>query len=178
MRLAEWLQERGEETTRRWLHELRRGPGGGGKEENGLLGALVAYMVSFLPACVGQRRDEGMAIWQQATHLYGSLAVRRGLAAGEVVEEIQLLRGVILRLYLADFSEGGGEARGGIRPREILALNEVLDAGVARASIAYVDDLFFAHVQGPGFLPEMDEETSREILRQLEGFREELPREE
>jgi hypothetical protein len=98
------------------------------------------------------------------------------LAAGEVVEEFQLLRGVILRLYLLDYLPRASQEGTGFSgsPMEFLALNRVLDRGVSQASVSYVDDLFFAHLQGSGVAEGIDDALKDEILRQLEGFRDEL----
>jgi hypothetical protein len=109
-------------------------------------------------------------LWEQGNHLYGSYGVRRGLAAGEVVEELQLLRGTVLRHLLSEYASGQGLQ---VSPRELLALNEVLDSGVARASVAYVDDLFFAHLQGSGVPEGSDPEVEEELGRQLEALRRE-----
>jgi hypothetical protein len=141
-----------------------------------LLRSVVVHLVSFIPPCLGEQRERGLEVWQQATHLYGSLAVRRGLAAGEVVEELQLLRNVILRLFLVDAPPGSSSEPTVefIPPLEFLALNRVLDVGVVRASIAYVDDLFFAHLQGSGVPGEITQELVEEMEHQLQGFRKDL----
>ena len=92
MRLKTWLESREGEISDRWMQELRLSEGcqGGGNEK--ILETVARHLVSFLPSCFGERRERGLEVWQNATHLYGSLALRRGLAAGEVVEELQLLR--------------------------------------------------------------------------------------
>jgi len=176
VKLKAWLELREEDIADRWMQELRLSEGrqGGGSEN--LLEEVVRHLVSFLPPCIGEFRERGIEVWQQAAHLYGSLALRRGLAAGEVVEEFQLLRGVILRLYLLDvLSKTEGEGSGKtILHMDFLTLNRVLDKGVSRANVSYVDDLFFAHLQGSGVSEGVNDEVAEELLRQLEGFREEL----
>ena len=68
-----------------------------------------------------------------------------------------------------------GEASNeGIPPLDLLALNRVLDLCVSRASIAYVDDLFFAHLQGSGVPEGITPDLLEETDRQLQGFRKEL----
>jgi hypothetical protein len=174
--LKSWLESRGKDIAKRWILELRLSPenqSGGGE---GLLEELVYYIVSFLPAFLGGCRERSLEILHHTAHLYGSLAVRRGLAAGEVVEELQLLRGVILRLYLLDFAprtsqEGEGQFGS---PMDFMALNRVLDRCVSRASVSYLDDLFFTHLQGSGVVEGITEALEKEILCQLEGFRDEL----
>jgi hypothetical protein len=144
-----------------------------GEEGDGLLERFLGDMVDFLPPCFGDRREQGEEVWEQATHLFGSLALRRGLSAGEVVEELQLLRREILRLLLPEALAGGGEATP-VRDVEVLALNDLLDTGVVRASVAYIDELFFAHLQGSGVPEGVTQEAEEEIRSQLAGFRKDL----
>jgi hypothetical protein len=176
MSLKIWLESRVGTIADRWNQELRLSEGRQAGEDGGLIEEVARYLVSFLPPCFGETRVEGLEVWLHAAHLYGSLALRRGLAAGEVVEELQLLRGVILRLFLLDREAGSGRETGAssVRDMDFLALNRVLDQGVSRASVAYVDDLFFAHLQGSGVAGGVDEEVSEETIRQLESLRSEL----
>lgn len=171
MDLKTWLEESSDVIVRRWYGEIRAREGARGEESDPLMRAFLAHLVSYLPSCLVEHREPGEVVWQQATHLYGSVALCRGLAAGEVVEELQLLRGVILKLLL---ESSGSEDGWTPRTREVLILNQILDLGVVRASISYVDDLFFTHVQGSGVPEGVDEELVEEIGRQLEGFRQEL----
>ena len=171
MELKLWLKDRDEQIARRWRAEIRVREDRRGDDGDGFLGRFLDSLTSFLPPCFGDHRDAGEEVWQQATHLYGSWALQRGLAAGEVVEELQLLRGVILRLLL-EAPPQDREDRG--FKRDLLALNNVLDLGVVRASVAYVDDLFFAHLQGSGVPEGVTADVEEEIGRQLETFRKEL----
>jgi hypothetical protein len=145
--------------------------GGRGEEGDGFLGFFLDDLTSLLPLCLLNEREEGEEIWQLATHLYGTLALRRGLAAGEVVEELQLLREVILRLLLDSPPCDWGDRN---FHRGFLALNRFLDLAVVGASVAYVDDLFFTHLQGSGVPDGMTAEVEEEMRVQLEAFRREL----
>ena len=171
LELKSWLEKRREKIARRWRAEIRGREGRRGDDGDGFLGFFLENLVSFVPPCLSEHRDPGEEVWQQATHLYGSLGLRRGLAAGEVVEELQLLREVILRVLLeappGDWEDPGFQ-------RDFLALNRVLDLGVVQASVAYVDDLFFAHLQGSGVPEGLTAEVEDEMDRQLEAFRGEL----
>jgi hypothetical protein len=171
MDLKTWLEERRDLIARRWYAEIRVREGPGGEEPDGLVATFLAYLVAFLPTCLVDHREPGEIVWEQAAHLYGSVALRRGLAAGEVVEELQHLRGVILRLLLENLESGAGWVP---RAREVLMLNQILDLGVVRASISYVDDLFFTHLQGSGVPQGVDGGLVKEIERELETFRQEL----
>ncbi len=146
---SETREDRREERRRRIPGPVSRQPG------------LLSSSLSRGPEGAGEE------VWQQATHLYGSLALRRGLAAGEVVEELQLLRGVILRLLLEAPPEDWGD-RG--FQRDLLALNKLLDLGVVRASVAYVDDLFFAHLQGSGVPEGVTAEVEEEMKQAVGGL--------
>jgi hypothetical protein len=174
--LKAWLESREREIAERWLQELRLIPQTAREGEGRLLEEMVYHLVSFLPACFGDCRERGLEVWQHGAHLFGSVALKRGLAAGEVVEEFQLLRGVVLRMYLLEFvprsaQEGSGRSNSHM---EFLALNKILDQAVSRATISYTDDLFFTHLQGSGVSEVVTPELSEEILLQLEAFRDEL----
>jgi hypothetical protein len=171
LELKLWLVENDERIARRWRAGIRAKEGRSVGDGDGFLGYFLDNLIAFLSPCLGDQREAGEGVWQQATHLYGSLALQRGLAAGEVVEELQLLRGVILKLLLEDPPEDWRH-RG--FQRDLLTLNDTLDLGVVRASIAYVDDLFFAHLQGSGVPDGVTSEVEAEMGLQLETFRKEL----
>ena len=173
MKLRGWLEDQEGEIASRWYQEVRASSAELGEEGTAVLWRMGELMVSLIPGCFGDHREAGLETWENAAHLYGSFAVRRGLAAGEVVEELQLLRNVILRFFLIEAPPS--LTRDGlfeeVPPLDLLTLNRVLDLGVSRASIAYVDDLFFAHLQGSGVPEGITSELVEEVDRQLEGFR-------
>lgn len=172
--MKNWLEGRERVIADRWVQELRTGRDSGNSEGLDILEALARHLVSFLQPCFGDQRESALEVWQAATHLYGSVALLRGLAAGEVVDELQLLRGVILRQFLTEMAREGGDPGKALPIMDLMALNRILDQGVSRASIAYVDDLFFTHLQGSGVPGGLDEERKAEIRRQLDGFRRDL----
>jgi hypothetical protein len=172
VKLRDWLEENAPSLVGRWQTEIEQRLGAGEGETGSFLPSLLHHLVTLLPACLGSRREAAEELWEQGTHLYGSYAVRRGLAAGEVVEELQILRGLVLRFLLSDSPAEMGSSE--FPGRELLALNEILDQGVARASVAYVDDLFFAHLQGSGVPEGTTPEEEAEMRRQLEVQRREL----
>ncbi len=170
--MRRWLEAHEEAIAERWYAQVKiredRRPDAG----DGLLESFLEHLAGLLPGTMGDRREEGEEVWQAATHLYGSLSLRRGLASGEVVEEIQLLREVVLRLLLQEppipgFGDPGFS-------RELLILNRILDLGVVQASVAYLDDLFFAHLQESGIPEPLTPELEEEIRRQLSLFRREM----
>ena len=172
MELKSWLAERGAAISKRWHAEIQVREDRRGDPGDGLLGAFLNHLVEFLPPCFGEKREEAEEVWEQATHLYGSLALRRGLSAGEGVEELGLLREEIFKLVLPEISGAGGP--GSSEVRDVLALNRLLDQGVVRASVAYLDDLFFAHLQGSGIPGGVTPEVEEEIRMQLDSFSREL----
>jgi hypothetical protein len=171
MDLRLWIEERVSLIARRWHSEIMVREGRREEGGDGLLEVFLHHLVSFLPPCLGEHRDPAEEVWQQATHLFGTLALRRGLAAGEVVEELQFLRGVILKTLFDTSSDPDMQS---VTYRDLLVLNRILDLGVVQASVAYVDDLFFAHLQGSGVAEQVTPELVDEITRQLGACRREL----
>lgn len=171
MTIKAWLENRSNRIKNQWRAQIRDRVGRQGDEGNELLEHFLESLTVLLPACFGEARAAGEEVWEQATHLYGALALLRGLSAGEVVEELQLLRGVLLRLMLED---PPGDWRTRDFQRETLFLNHLLDQGVVRASVAYVDDFFFAQLQGSGIPGGVTQEVEYEMGRQLDAFRDGL----
>jgi len=102
-----------------------------------LVDRQFGLMIDVLTTMVGPLRRETKPIWNRVTEHYGRMAAARGLAAGEVVEEMQYLRELLIR-YLAP-------AIAAIRPRQgmalFLRLNRIVDRGVTMAVAAYTDAL-------------------------------------
>jgi hypothetical protein len=171
LELRAWLENEHDLISRRWRSEVKARLGHLHDAEDRLLTSMLRHLVGVLPYCLAQRRDLGLEVWQEGAHLYGSLALRRGLAAGEVVEELGLLREGILKLLL---DEGPGRWEERVFQRDLLALNRCLDQAVVTASVAYVDDLFFAHLQGSGVPEGITADVFEETMAQLEAFRDEL----
>jgi hypothetical protein len=117
---------------------------------HGVSAALVerqfSLILDVLAAMVGPLRRETKPIWARVTEHYGRLAAARGLAAGEVVEEMQYLRELLIR-YLAP-------SIAALRPRQgmalLLRLNRVVDQGVAIAVVGYTDAIVRTLLPGNG----------------------------
>jgi hypothetical protein len=142
-----------------------------------LLQEFHHFLVGFLPSAMGAFRPQTEPLFQQAAELYGNLGAHRGLAAGEAVEEFQLLREVILRfLYISP----PGAADEVVGLREMLQLNRFLDQGVTYASVGHTDTLFFQLIHGAGVgetpTPAVLQEVSEQVatlsaeLKQLLRF--------
>jgi hypothetical protein len=127
-------------------------------------------IVDTMTAMVGPLRREARVIWTRVCEHYGRVAAARGLAAGEVVEELQYLRELLIRNLAHAFVS--------MRPRQALAivlrLNRVLDKGIAVAVVGYTDALvatLFAQNGVPGPSGEHD---AGELDRQLLALETEL----
>ncbi|HEU5217401.1 MAG TPA: hypothetical protein VFU23_02010 [Gemmatimonadales bacterium] len=94
-------------------------------------------LIDVFGSMIGPLRRETKAIWSSVTELYGRHAANRGLAAGEVVEELQYLRELLIRFLAPSIAA--------LRPRQgmalLLRLNRLVDRGVAMAVVGYTDAL-------------------------------------
>jgi hypothetical protein len=162
--IARWMKARGSRISERWLAEVLSRESGVTPEVEPLLERFLELMVSFLPASLGPYHEQVDPLWRQAAELYGNVGAMRGLAAGEVIEEFQLLRESMLRLLHAE-PPGDGSVR--LPLRELLLLNRTIDRGVTHASIAHTDVLFFALFQGSGAPETLTPEALQEVHDQL-----------
>ena len=118
-----------------------------------------------------QFKDQVEPIWVQASELFGSMAAKRGLAAGEVIEEFQMLRDAVIRFLYAE-PPVAGPLR--ISLRDLLRVNRFVDRGVTQASVGHTDALFFALFQGVGVSEGLTDETIAEVRSQLDLIRDEF----
>lgn len=170
--LAAWVEVRLPRITNRWLREVKSRYDTGTHGINGLLGEFLGVLAGFLPGLLGPYRDQLEPLWIRSSELFGAVAAKRGLAAGEVIEEFQILREVVIRFLYQDPPLAG---RARVSLREVLRLNRAIDAGVTHASVGHTDALFFSLFEGSG-IPEVtpDAELMGELRQQLDGIRAEL----
>lgn len=170
--LADWVEARLDRLADRWLRELQSRYDRSTAGVNGLLEEFVDLLVRFLPAMLGPYRDQVEPLWIRGAELFGNVAARRGLAAGEVIEEFQILREAVIRLLYQE-PPLDGSAR--ISLREVLRLNRALDRGVTHASVGHTDALFFSLFEGSG-VPDVPPTAAlkAEIQSQLDALRQEL----
>jgi hypothetical protein len=119
---------------------------------------------------VGPLRREVNPVWFHVCEHYGRVASARGLAAGEVVEELQFLRELLIR-NLAPVLVAM-RARQGMAI--MLRLNRVIDKGVAVAVVGYTDALvatLFSQNGVPSFSADHD---VGDVDRQLDALEQEL----
>lgn len=174
--LSRWLEEHGDDIAHRWFVEVRaRGAGVDGPVAE-VVREFLELLVRFLPLGVGPLRDQVEPIYQQAAELYGNLGALRGLASGESVEEVQLLREVLLRFLYRSPPAGADGGAAGMGLREFLRLNRMVDLAVTQASVGHTDTLFFNLLHESGVT---DAGTTRALegtRAQIVAFREELGR--
>lgn len=136
----------------------------------------LGILVDALGALVGPLRREIRPIWRQAAEHYGRVGAARGLAAGEIVEEMQYLRELLIR-YLAPVLAA-------MRPRQgmalLLRLNRLVDTGVAMAVVGYTDALVATLLTGDDgereSPPNGMELAPGDVTRQLDQIEGELVR--
>lgn len=167
-----WLRGEVESLSGRWLSSLAsQGAVARGNGEK-LLESFIPFLTSFLPLSMGAFREPAEPIWKQAAELYGSVAAMRGLAAGEVIEEFQSLREVLIRRVWQAVE--GEEISLGLR--DLLLLNRTVDLGVTHSSIGHTDALFFALFHGAGVPRSLSPEILDEVGTQMAGLRAEMLR--
>ena len=94
-------------------------------------------LLDVISEMVGPLRREVNTVWFHVCEHYGRVASARGLAAGEVVEELQFLRELLIRNLAPVLA--AMRARQGMAI--MLRLNRVIDKGIAVAVVGYTDAL-------------------------------------
>ena len=106
-----------------------------------LLDRFLKLLTAMIPRALGYHGTSTWDLWKRAAELFGALGARRGLAAGEVVEEFQIVREGLIRLL---FQAPTGQNREALSLSDVVRLNRFLDSGVTHASIGHTDELFFS----------------------------------
>jgi hypothetical protein len=119
---------------------------------------------------VGPLRREVNAVWFHTCEHYGRIASVRGLAAGEVVEELTFFRELLIR-NLAPVLVAM-RARQGMAI--MLRLNRVIDKGLAVAVVGYTDALVATLFSQNGVTSFSADQDSAEVGRQLDALEQEL----
>jgi hypothetical protein len=89
------------------------------------------------------------------------------LAAGDIVEEFQIVREAVVRILFQAPPARYGTA---LSLSDALRLNRFLDSGVTHASIGHTDGLFFALFQGSGVSTVPTAKLVAEVEEQLEAL--------
>jgi len=97
----------------------------------------LRLLIDLLIETAGPLRRAAVELWLIASEGYGRTAAERGLAAGEVVEELQHLRELLIR-HLSELI-AALPARASMAT--VLRLNRILDTGLTHAVVGYTDTL-------------------------------------
>lgn len=170
--LADWLEMRSPQFRERWANEIVARGLGQGTRVDGVVVRLVHQLVAFLPSMLGPHREQVEPLWVRCSELFGVIAAKRGLAAGEVIEEFQILRELVIRGLYQDPPLGGALP---LALREILRLNRAIDRGVTYASVGHTDAMFFQFFEADDPSSTIPvEDLVAEAETQLAGLGEEL----
>jgi len=140
-----------------------------------ILERQVRLLVNLLIETAGPMRRAALELWLQASEAYGRTAAERGLAAGEVVEELQHLRELLIR----HLSELIAAMPARVSMAAVLRLNRILDSGITHAVVGYTDALvetLFAQRGVPVSASGSPEDDIVQRLAQLEGELDQLRR--
>ena len=168
--LEQWLHRQRDFLSRHWFDEVRH-RGSLAPEFEPILRRFLEVLTAMVPEAVGSHQAHVAPLWRETAELYGSMGAQRGLAAGEVVEEFQVLREAVIRLF---FRTPPTRRDGALSLADALRLNRFLDAGVTHASIGHTDALFFALLQGSGVPKIPTAELVTDVEEQLRHIKEEL----
>lgn len=168
--LAEWLRERSPGIAERWAQGLLAVHGSWTRANEPVVRPFCRGLVSLLPGMLGPYRTQILPLWSEGAEIFGSVAARRGLSAGEVIEEFQILREIIVRAMFEQPPVGPGR---GLRLREVLQLNRTVDIGVTQASVGHTDLLFFSLIHGSGVPTPLGPEDLREVREQIGALQDE-----
>jgi len=161
--LGEWLEVQRGFLAGYWfdeiLHRVSMEP-----EMERILERFLNLLTRMIPGALDHRRSVVDPVWKRAAELYGTLGAQRGLAAGDIVEEFQIVREAVVRILFQAPPMRYGSA---LTLSDALRLNRFLDSGVTHASIGHTDGLFFALFQGSGVSPVPDAKLVAEVEEQL-----------
>ncbi len=164
--LGEWLEVHRGFLAVYWfeeiLHRVNMEP-----EMERLLERFLRLLTRMIPGAFDHRRSAVDPVWKRAAELYGTLGVQRGLAAGDIVEEFQIVREAVIRVLFQAPPTRYGSA---LSLSDGLRLNRFLDSGVTHASIGHTDGLFFALFQGSGVSTVPTSKLVAEVEEQLESL--------
>ena len=168
--IAEWLELQQGYLAKYWLDEIKRRVTLS-KEVEHLLSRFLELLTAMIPRALGYHGKSTLSLWKRAAELFGALGARRGLAAGEVVEEFQIVREGVIRLL---FQVPTGRNRATPSLSDAVLLNRFLDSGVTHASIGHTDGLFFSLFQGSGVPKVPPAQLLSEVEEQLLTIDQEL----
>lgn len=164
--LGDWLEVQREFLASYWFEEISRRVGMDQEMER-VLERFLNLLTCMIPGALDHRRSVVDPVWKRAAELYGALGSKRGLAAGDIVEEFQIVREAVVRIL---FKAPPGRYGAALSLSEVLRLNRFLDSGVTHASIGHTDGLFFALFNESGVSTVPTTQLVAEIEEQLDAL--------
>lgn len=158
-----------DDLTEAWAQWVTDRHTGGQELEPFKLRRTLRLIVALLGHMTGPLRREAREPWFAATELFGRLAESRGLSAGEVVDELQHVRGLLI-VELGDLIVAMPARQ---QLPAVLRLNRVVDIGVSNAVVGYTDALVAKMFSRDG-VPVPTADSLKELLGQLHGLEAEL----
>jgi hypothetical protein len=125
----------------------------------------LSLIVSLLAHMTGPLRREARETWYAATEMFGRLAEARGLSAGEVVDELQHLRELLI-VEVGDLIVAMPSRQ---QLPAVLRLNRVCDVGVSNAVVGYTDALVAKMFSKDG-VPVPTADSLKELLAQIHAL--------
>lgn len=150
-----------------WISERQGHPQGDAPE----LRRCLSLIVRLLTHMTGPLRREARDSWLAANELYGRLAEMRGLSAGEVVDELQHLRELLI-VELGDLIMALPVRQ---QLPAVLRVNRVCDMGVSSAVVGYTDALVAKLFSRDG-TPVPTTESTRELMTKLHDVEQDISR--
>lgn len=158
-----------DELVAKWAAWLADRQPGGGALDGDTTARVVRIIADLLVEMTGPLRREAQDTWYAATELYGRLAALRGLSAGEVVEELQRLRELLV-LELAEFIVALPVRQ---QLPTVIRINRVLDSAVSNAVVGYTDALVASMFSREG-VPVPTADSIQQTVAQLDGIEAEV----
>lgn len=162
LRIGRGIDKAKEELLKRWLDWLNERHVGSATVEIASLERPLRLVLTLMVHMTGPLRHESREAWFAATELYGRLAEARGLSAGEVVEEVQYLRELLL-IHLADLFVALPVRH---QLPALLRMSRVLDSAVSNATVGYTDALVEKMFSKDG-VPVPTADSVQELINQL-----------
>ena len=161
--LGEWLEAQRGFLALYWFDEISHRVSMDPEMER-ILERFLNLLTRMIPGALDHRRSVVDPVWKRAAELYGTLGAQRGLAAGDIVEEFQIVREAVVRILFQAPPMRYGTP---LSLSDALRLNRFLDSGVTHASIGHTDGLFFALFQGSGVSTVPTSKLVAEVEEQL-----------
>lgn len=141
-----------------------------GTENDRLVELQLGLLVDILSEMLGPLRRPITDLWFSACESHGRESALRGLAAGEVVEELQYLRELLIR-HLADVTAT-------LPTRQyfatLLRLNRFVDKGISHAVVGYTDSLVETLFNQSGVPISAGPDSRAESIKRVEAYQAEL----